>query len=131
MFYHEIQASFEKVNAAREQMKLAVASTEAEVDRVVTRLLHECLSKRRSPEQIAEMAGWRVQEVRAAMRARGINPKSGKTVLAKQSASALIDNAHLLGIEPEDMDLTSPLAYLPMGAELRKFLETEREQADE
>lgn len=124
MFHGQIKEAFDRVNAAREQLNLAKAGTEAEIERVVTRLLHECLAKRMSPSHIAEMAGWRVKEVRAAMRARGIEPKNGKGVLAKQSSAALIDNAHLLGIEPEEMDLASPLAYLPMGAELREFLET-------
>lgn len=124
MFHGQIEEAYKRINEARHELDLAKAGTEAEIERVVTRLLHECLAKRMSPEHIAKMAGWPVQEVRTAMRARGIEPKRGKTVLAKQSASALIDNAHLLGIEPEEMDLTSPLAYLPMGKELREFLET-------
>lgn len=127
----QIQVSFEKINEARQQLKLAGASVESEVNRVLTRLIHECLTKRMSPEHIAVMAGWRVKEVRSAMRARGIEPRHNKTVLAKQSASALIDNAHLLGIEPEEMDLSSPLAYLPMGKELREFLETNPVEAVE
>lgn len=124
MFHGQIEEAFKRINEARHELDLAKARTEAEIERVVTRLIHECLAKRMSPGHIAKMAGWHVNEVRAAMRSRGIEPKRGKSVLAKQSASALIDNAHLLGIEPEEMDLTSPLAYLPMGKELREFLET-------
>lgn len=119
-----IRATFEKINEAHEQWKTEQGKMRAEADRVLTRLLHECLAKRMSPEHIAEMSGWHVKDVRSAMRARGIDPKTGKGVLAKSSASALIDNANLLGIEPEQMDLTSPLAYLPMGESLREFLET-------
>ena len=120
-----IRATFEKINEAHHQWKTEQGKMRAEADRVLTRLLNECLAKRMSPEHIAEMAGWPVRDVRSAMRARGIDPKAGKGVLSKQSASALIDNANLLGVEPEEMDLTSPLAYLPMGSQLREFLETE------
>lgn len=119
-----IRATFEKINEAHQQWKTEQGKMRSEADRVLTRLLHECLAKRMSPEHIAEMAGWHVKDVRAAMRARGIEPKAGKGTLAKASASALIDNANLLGIEPEEMDLTSPLAYLPMGDTLKQFLET-------
>jgi hypothetical protein len=58
------------------------------------------------------------------MRNSGLDPRQGKSLLAKTAAEHLQENAALMGIEPHEMDLMSPLAYLPMGQELRAILET-------
>jgi len=60
------------------------------------------------------------KSIRSKMRALGLDPRSGKRVLSKTASSALLENSAIMGIEPGEMDLTSPLAYLPMGEELRK-----------
>jgi len=60
------------------------------------------------------------------MRLAGLNPKMGKTLLAESASKALTENAMLMGVDPEKMDLTSPLAYLPMGNELKQRLEIEK-----
>jgi hypothetical protein len=56
------------------------------------------------------------------MRRNKMSPSSGKTLLAKTAAEALATNSALLGIAPHEMDLTSPLAYLPMGTEMRQAI---------
>lgn len=94
------------------------------VDRLMTRLLNEAAANRMSVEEVARASGLTVKRVRVLMRNRGLNPKDGKNLLAKKAAETLESNANLLGIEPGDMDLMSPLTYLPAGSQLRAFLET-------
>jgi hypothetical protein len=61
--------------------------------------------------------------IREKMRALGLDPKAGKRALNSKASEAMLENAALMGIEPSEMDLTSPLAYLPMGSQLRQQLQ--------
>lgn len=121
----ELKAAFARADAAVREWDVAIARFQSEIQRVRIALITEAVANRMSASQVAEISDMAVRQVRSVMRAAGLDPKWGQRLLAKQAASALVDNANLLGIDPQDMDLTSPLAYLPMGQELRDLLEAE------
>jgi hypothetical protein len=73
-----------------------------------------------SVEEVAKHSGIRVSEIRKKMRNAGLDPRNGKMLLVKQAAEALATNAALLGVHPSEVDLMSPLAYLPAGEELQR-----------
>lgn len=94
----------------------------SDVEAVMQRLFLEAAVNRMTAAEVGKAVGLSQPEVRRYMRKFGMNPKDGKTLLAKQAGDALTKNAALLGIEPSEMDLMSPLAYLPMGSQMRDFL---------
>lgn len=103
----------------------AIREFRSDMDKVAIRLIHEGLTHHMSAETIAQETGLTAKRVRAAMRVYGLEPKKGKAFLAHFASRALSENAALMGIQPEEMDLSSPLAYLPMGSVLRDRLEEE------
>ena len=126
-----ISLHLEQIMKAREEWRSAYTSFVADTELLMGRLLHEAAVARMSVEQFAKASGLTVKRVRVLMREQGIDPKKGKALLAKESAEALQNNAALMGIEPAQVDLTSPLAYLPMGSELKAALEGVSGNADE
>lgn len=100
----------------------AITNFNTDVDWVIKRLIHEATRNFMSVDQVAKETGLSERRVRAIMREMGLNPKHGRALLATKAAKALETNAELMGIEPKDMDLTSPLAYLPMGSKLKESL---------
>jgi hypothetical protein len=124
----DVQIALEAVAEARDKWDTARRRFNSEVQYVMARLLNEAAVNRMSVEQVAAASGLTPKRVRAMMRENGLNPKQGKGLMARNAAKTLAENAALLGVEPHEMDLTSPLAYLPMGSELKRFLETEAMQ---
>ena len=90
---------------------------------VMRRLLHEAAHNFMSAEDIAKDTGWSVKRVRQHMRMIGLDPRDGVRLLSRKAAEALANNAELMAIDPSDMDLTSPLAYLPMGDKMKRELQ--------
>ena len=121
----DVQIALEGIAEARTKWDRAFRKFNADVEYLMARLLNEAAVNHMSVEQVAKASGLPAKRVRALMRDHGLNPKQGKRLLANHAATALTENAALLGIEPHEMDLTSPLAYLPMGSDLRLILETE------
>lgn len=117
-----VQLSLESVAEAKGKWAEAVTTFNEEVESVMTRLIHEAAALRMSAEQVSQYSGYTPKRVRAMMRKIGLNPRDGKILLSKKAAEVLHENAELLGIAPNAMDLTSPLAYLPMGSELRQAI---------
>jgi hypothetical protein len=78
-----------------------------------------------SVEQIAKAANMTPKAVRMHMRRQGLDPKHGKRALAHAAAEALRTNAALLGVDPLDIDLSSPLAYLPGGSKIQTLMQSE------
>lgn len=131
MHKFEVQLALEAVRDARKVWSTSQAVFNAEVELLFSRLLNEAAVNKMSVAAVAEAAGMTQTKVRALMRRHGLNPKTGRNLLAAQAARTLEENSALLGVEPHEFDLTSPLAYLPMGRDLRKFLETNRmDEAD-
>jgi hypothetical protein len=124
----DVQIALEGIAEARSKWDTALRKFNADVEFLMARLLNEAAVNHMSVEQVAKASGLTAKRVRVMMRAHGLDPKKGKRLLANHAAQALAENAALLGVEPHEMDLTSPLAYLPMGSDLKKFLETETSQ---
>lgn len=116
----DVQIALEGVREARGLWSKAMRKFQSDVEKVMTRLLHEAAANFMSVEEVARHSGMSPKRVRSMMREAGLNPRDGKTLLSKQAAEALASNADLLGIAPHEMDLMSPLAYLPAGSELRQ-----------
>jgi hypothetical protein len=96
-----------------------------EVGKIMDRLIHEAVANRMSVEQIAGLTGFTKHRIRRQMKQMGLDYRYSKTALADSAAKALKSNAELLGVDPLDIDLSSPLAYLPMGSELRTQLQSD------
>jgi len=111
------------VRVAKAQWAVAQTKFNSDVEAVMSRLLHEAAVARMSDAEVANASGFTVKRVRMIMRAIGLNPRDGKNLLSAKAGEALANNAALLGIEPRDMDLMSPLAYLPMGEEMKRALQ--------
>jgi len=120
----DVQIALEGIREARSKWAAAQSKFNADVEVLLMRLLNEAAVNFMSAEEVAKASGLTVKRVRILMRKHGLNPKVGKRLLAQRAAETLAENAALLGIDPHEMDLMSPLAYLPMGQEMRKFLET-------
>lgn len=118
----EVQVTLEGIAEARAAWATANAKFNADVEFLMNRLINEAAANFMSAEEVAKASGLTVKRVKTMMRERGLDPKRGKQLLAKQAAEALAENSALLGIEPHEMDLMSPLAYLPMGDQMREAL---------
>lgn len=111
-----------RLRIARMQWGKARTEFQASYETMLTRLLFEAAANLMSPNEVATLLAITPARVRKAMRERGLDGRS-KTLLSKQAAAALLENATLLGIEPNEIDLMSPLAYLPMGSQMRRELQ--------
>lgn len=120
-----VQLALETMAEASLEWKQAYKKFSEEFDKVMTRLMFEGMANGMSIEQFAEASGMTPKGVRFLMRRKGLDPKRGKRFLSHAAATALAENAELLGIEPNQMDLRSPLAYLPMGSQLRDALDSD------
>jgi hypothetical protein len=120
MLKFDVQVQLEGVAEARAEWKKAFNTFNQNMNKVMARLLHEAAVNRMSVEEVAKHSGIRVSEIRKKMRNAGLDPRNGKMLLAKQAAEALATNAALLGVHPSEVDLMSPLAYLPAGEELQR-----------
>jgi DNA-binding transcriptional ArsR family regulator len=121
----EVNLALKALGDEMKKWKVAYREAAAESEKILTRLIHEAIANRMSVEQIAEDIWLTPATVRMKMRRMGLDPKRGKTALAESAAKALRENADLLGVDPLDIDLTSPLAYLPMGSQLRQQLQSD------
>ena len=108
--------------AAKAQWGAAITKFNQEIERVQKRLIHEAVRNYMSAAQVATELGITTKRVHDLMRKSGLNPSEGKRLLAHKAAQALEKNAELMGIKPWQMDLTSPLAYLPMGKAMEEEL---------
>ena len=114
--------SLAAIREARAKWVAAHAGFNTDVDKIMKRLLNEAAVNMMNADEVARLSGLTVKRVRIMMRANNLNPRNGKRLLARTASETLAANAELMGIEPREMDLMSPLAYLPMGSHLREFL---------
>jgi DNA-binding transcriptional ArsR family regulator len=128
MLHWEVELALNALRDEQRKWKLAYQDMRREADKILNRLIHEGIANWMSVEQIATAIDMTPKQVRLHMRRHGLEPKNGRSALAHAAAEALRTNADLLGVDPLDMDLTSPLAYLPMGSDLRKKLQSEAVQ---
>ena len=119
----EVLMALESLAEAAKEWTQARRKFESEFDFVLSRLLNEAAVNKMTVGEVAKHSGSTPSKVRDAMRRMGLDPKKGKGLLAKQASETLAHNAELMGVEPSEFDLTSPLAYLPMGSELKRLLQ--------
>lgn len=120
-----VQLALENIDEARTKWGSAQTEFTRAVNKMMGRLLHEAARNMMSAEDVARYSGMTVKRVRALMREHGLNPRDGRRMLADKAAKTLAENAALMGVDPLAMDLTSPLAYLPMGNEMRDSLQSQ------
>lgn len=119
----DVEISLEAVREAKAEWAKGVTKFNSDVTFVMARLLREAARNYMSAEEVSKASGFTVKRVRQMMRDIGLNPRDGKTLLSKKAATALAENAALMGIEPHEVDLMSPLAYLPMGEKMKRELQ--------
>ena len=119
----DVTIGLERARDARKQWNEARREFDVGYYKVVNRLIHEGARAFMSAREMAVVLDVPSTKVRALMKQAGLTPTSGKRALSEQAAKALQTNAALMGVKPHEMDLTSPLAYLPMGDTLRRELE--------
>jgi hypothetical protein len=119
----DVVIGLERLAEARRRWNDGRKEFDTGFDRALSRLVHEGTREFMSPREMANVLGWPVGRMRTFMQKHNLNPRDGKRVLSDQAAKALRENAALLGVKPHEMDLTSPLAYLPMGNDLRTQLQ--------
>lgn len=120
-----VQLALEEIRDARARWSEATKEFNQGAEFVLVRLIHEAARNYMSVEDVSKFSGLSTKRVRALMREVGLNPRDGKNLLSKKAAEALNENAALMGIDPSQMDLMSPLAYLPMGKALRDKFQTQ------
>lgn len=116
----DVQIALEDLRLAREKWGKARTEFFSGYEWTLTRLIHQAMLNYMGVAQIATALGVSQSSVRKKMREIGLDPKSGKRALNASASQALLENSAIMGIEPGEMDLTSPLAYLPMGEQMRK-----------
>lgn len=117
-----VQLALEGVREAEDKWRDAGREFRSRLHAVMKRLMYEAAANRMSVSEVSKASGKSRAAVRNAMRMAGLDPRDGKTLLAETAADALKNNADLLGIPVHEMDLMSPLAYLPMGSEMRQAI---------
>lgn len=110
------------IKEANQKWALARARFNSATDTLMFRLIHEAAKNFMSAEDIASASGWSTKKVKEHMRGMHLDPRDGAMLLSRKAAEALATNSALMGIEPSEMDLMSPLAYLPMGDAMKRDL---------
>lgn len=123
MKMNDVISGLEQMRAAREAWGKGRTEFFAGYDLLFSRYIYEACANFMSAHDVANALGVSPRTVRERMRVLGLDPKGGKRALNAKASEAMVENAALMGIDPKDMDLTSPLAYLPMGSELRQKLQ--------
>jgi hypothetical protein len=113
-------------SAADSEGKAKIATFRKQMNAVLTRLIYEGAMNYMSAKDMAAELGLSPSAMRNALRRSGLPGRVNRRLLADAAAKALKSNAEALGVKPWQVDLMSPLAYLPMGAALRESI---RDQA--
>lgn len=116
----EIEINLQHMKEAKEKAVAANREFLSRVDTALVRLIHEAAAQRMSAQQVAKLSGFTTAQIKARMKAMGLNPTTGRALLSKQAAAVLESNAEIMGIQPHEIDLMSPLAYLPAGSLLKE-----------
>ena len=126
----EIVINLEHIAAQRKAWNEAAREFGERVDRAMKRLIHEAVAKRMSATEVAKLAGYNRTTLKSMMLRMNLNPTKGTTLLSRQAAAVLESNAEILGIKPHEIDLMSPLAYLPAGSLIKEQVASVTEIAE-
>lgn len=124
----EIVINLEHIAEQRNKWNAAYNEFGKAVDQSMRRLIHEAAAQRMSVFEVSKAVGMAPSQIKTRMRAMNLNPTTGKTLLSRQAAAVLESNAEIMGIKPHEIDLMSPLVYLPAGKDV--FLETNKGVTD-
>lgn len=121
----EVNAAFREIGKAKAEWAKSITAFNADVEVLMRRLLVEAAANRMAFENIVATTGMSSKRVRVLMKTANLDPRKTPTFLAKQASRILQRNAEILKIDPSQMDLMSPLAYLPAGKELENAVQEE------
>lgn len=119
-----IRLHLEHIRAARDELNKKRREYDAIVNKHLPLLLLEAGQNRMSVREVSKHSGIPVRQIRARLKKLGVKSTDAR-LLPDASAKVLAANADLLNIDPADMDLMSPLAYLPAGQALRDLIKEE------
>lgn len=115
---YDVTMLAERLREHQDAWREAARTQRETAEEITKRLLFAGAANRMGINEMASLLGMSTKDVRVRMRRYGLNPSHNRTLLAASAASALAANAEALGLDPTEVDLTSPLAYLPMGEKL-------------
>lgn len=116
----DVTLRMEKLRDQHRKWLDAMAGYREERDRILDRLILEAVKIRMSVADIARASGLSRKQVRDRMKYLGLHQRDGLRVMSDRAAENLRTNAALLGVDIDNFDLTSPLAYLPAGEHLQR-----------
>lgn len=119
----EVGKMLAELRRQREAWKDARREFQSEYAETLRWLILEAAATLYSLQEISEILDVPQKTIKAIAKKDDLNFKHDRVLLSHSAVNALRENAALMGINPEDFDLLSPLAYLPMGEELRKSLQ--------
>lgn len=112
------------VKDARKEWREAKRKFDQDSRKAMTRLVLEAARNRMSVEQIGKASGMTRREVRQYLRGWGVEPNEGINAASDAAADVLTLNAERLGVDPGQIDLMSPLVYLPLGNDVTRVIES-------
>lgn len=115
----DVLSHLSKIRHARKEVERVRREVNCAADTLIPRLLHEAAREMMSLREVADALGVSVKRVRVLMREAGMNPTVGAQLRASHAVKALRENAALLGVDPREIDIMSPLQYLPGGQGLK------------
>ena len=118
----QVLDALREIRDANKQWAVARREYTRVMEKSVNRLILEAATNRIALTTVASASGLTTKRIRAIMRDHGVNPRQAQGLITTQAAEALVSNAEAMGLPVGEMDLTSPLAYLPMGETLAKEL---------
>lgn len=118
----DVVIALEKLRDQRREWYAAHAEFRKGHDTVLKVLLLHAAKNKMSVADIAHVLSISRGDVRKRMKALGLNQRDGIRLMAEHAAKALAENTELLGVDVHQI-MTSPLAYLPMGDQMRRELE--------
>lgn len=119
-----VELNLQHVRDARAAFSEASKKHAEDISAAMTRLIREAAVQMMSPQEVARHSGFTTAQIKTRMKAIDLNPTKGKRLLSQHAAKVLARNAEMLGVERTEIDLMSPLAYLPAG-DVTAFLETQ------
>lgn len=123
----ETRDALDEFGAAREKWLEAIATYKQDSDYAIRVLLLQSSRLYLSVEEVSRRTGLPARRVRKIMRESGLNPYAGGRALSQAASDALIENSEKLGVDVTEMDLMSPLAYLPAGDKISRVIERKGE----
>jgi len=116
----QIRSGLRQIGQARAAWHEGITNFRASVEGITDRFLVEAARDRIAVHEVARLLGVRPAWVRSRMRDIGFETGRSEAALSRQAHAIIERNAEILGIDIKDIDLTSPLAYLPAGKDLLK-----------